>query len=76
MPLLAFSQNQGAAFSVKGQAIDSLTQETLPYVTCSVVSEKNPQQVITRFVGGLDGKFTGELKAAGKYVLVVSCSPN
>ena len=73
MPLLAFGQNQETAFSVKGQAIDSLTQESLPYVTCSVVSEKNPQQVLTRFVGDLNGKFSGELKSSGKYILILTC---
>ncbi|MBP1677242.1 MAG: putative TonB-dependent receptor [Bacteroidetes bacterium] len=73
IPVLLNAQNTGTKFVVKGQAVDSLTQETLPYVTCSVVMEKNPQQVVTRFASDLDGKFTGELKAAGNYIIVISC---
>lgn len=62
-----------AKFSVTGQAVDSLTGETLPYVTCTVVQDNNPQKVITRFAGDIDGKFTGELKSAGKFIITISC---
>jgi outer membrane receptor protein involved in Fe transport len=73
MPLFLAAQNQQTKYVVKGQAVDSISQETLPYVTCSVVSEKNPQQVISRFASDLEGKFSGEIKAPGKYTLIVSC---
>jgi len=74
-PLMAFSQTQpagGSNYQVKGQAIDSLTNETIPFVTCSVVQTKNPQQVITRFAGDADGNFSGELKAPGNYTLMLT----
>jgi outer membrane receptor protein involved in Fe transport len=72
-PVLAMAQNSVSKFQVKGQVVDSLTAETLPYVTCSVVAEKNQQQVITRFASDIDGKFVGEIKNPGNYILIISC---
>jgi len=73
MPVLVLAQATGSKFSVKGQAIDSLTQETLPYVTCSVVSDKNPKLVLNRFAGDANGNFTGIIKTPGTYQIIVSC---
>lgn len=67
------AENATSNFSVKGQAVDSISHEALPYVTCSVVLENNPQQVVTRFASDIDGKFNGEIKAPGKYTLIISC---
>ena len=72
IPLLLSAQNVGQKISIKGQAIDSVTLETMPYATCSIVLEKNPQQVISRFASDIDGNFVGVLKNPGKYVLVIS----
>ena len=72
VPLLMNAQTAATRYQVKGQAIDSVTSETMPYVTCSVVLANKPQQVVARFASDADGKFTGELKAPGNYVLVVS----
>jgi len=72
IPLLLSAQNVGQKISIKGQAIDSVTLETMPYATCSIVLEKNPQQVISRFASDIDGNFVGMIKNPGKYVLVIS----
>jgi outer membrane receptor protein involved in Fe transport len=72
IPLLMSAQNAGTRYQIKGQAVDSVTQETMPYVTCSVVLANKPQQVVARFASDIDGKFSGELKAPGNYILVVS----
>ncbi|MBP1640375.1 MAG: putative TonB-dependent receptor [Bacteroidetes bacterium] len=72
VPLLMSAQNAGIKYQVKGQAIDSVTQETMPYVTCSVVLANKPQQVVARFASDVDGKFSGELKAPGTYIVAVS----
>ena len=66
------SSNAPDAFRVTAVVIDSVTRESLPYVTCSVSPESNPQQVITRFAGDADGKVNGEIKSPGNYLLVVS----
>lgn len=71
--IFTYAENPTAKFAVTGQAVDSLTGETLPYVTCTVVQDNNPQKVVTRFASDIEGKFTGELKTPGKYQLIVSC---
>ena len=73
VPFLLNAQTTASKFFVKGQAVDSVSGETLPYVTCSVAPEKNPKQIITRFAGDLNGNVNGELKTPGSYILVVSC---
>jgi len=71
-PFFAFSQNATSKYEVKGQAVDSLSGETIPYVTCSVVKAENPKQVIARFASDVNGEFTGTLKTPGRYLIVVS----
>lgn len=66
------AQNQSSKFSVKGQVVDSLTQESMPYATCSVVLEKDPQKVVSRFASDIEGNFTGEIKTPGSYKLIVT----
>ena len=44
----------------------------LPTDTCSVVLANKQQQVVARFASDIDGKFTGELKTPGTYVVVIS----
>ena len=62
VPLFLSSQNTAIKYWVKGQAIDSVTQEAMPYATCTIVQEKNPQQVLTRFAADVNGNFSGGLK--------------
>ncbi len=71
LPLSLFAQQ--ANYHVSGIAVDSISGETLPYVTCSVLNEKNPTQVVSRFAGNVDGTFNAQIKVPGTYVLVVSC---
>ena len=73
IPLLMSAQNTPMKYLIKGQAVDSISSETMPYATCSVVLEKNPQQVISRFASDIDGNFSSELKSPGSYLLIVSC---
>lgn len=72
IPFFMTAQNQNAPYSVKGQAIDSTTSESIPYVTCSILSATNPQLVATRFASDDDGNFSGHIKTPGKYVLVIT----
>ena len=74
-PFMAFIQAQstsGSQYQIKGQAIDSLTMETMPYVTCSIVLTDKPQQVISRFAGDADGNFTCGLNNPGNYTLLLT----
>jgi len=76
VPLFLSSQNTAIKYWVKGQAIDSVTQEAMPYATCTIVQEKNPQQVLTRFAADVNGNFSGGLKIPGSYILIVSFTGN
>lgn len=69
--ILSANKNE-LSYQVSGKAIDSLTLETLPYVTCAILMQDNPQQVVTRFAGDADGNFSGTLRSPGSYILVVS----
>ncbi|MBB3186166.1 TonB-dependent receptor domain-containing protein [Microbacter margulisiae] len=66
------AQTTKSKYLITGQAIDSVSGQTIPYVTCSVVEAKNPKVVIARFAGDGNGVFTGNLKAPGKYTIVIS----
>lgn len=72
LPFFLAAENASTKFQVSGQAIDSVTQETMPYATCSIVQAHNQQQIVTRFASDIDGKFVGEIKTPGNYVLIVS----
>lgn len=60
------------SYRVSALVIDSLTGESLPYVTCSVAPENSPQQVLVRFAGDAEGRIDGVLKTPGSYLLIVS----
>lgn len=68
----AFAQNTGTKITITGQAIDSLTSETIPYVTCSVVSAANPKLAVSRFASDADGKFSCVVRSSGKYILIIN----
>lgn len=72
LPALVSAQNEAIKFTLTGQAIDSITSETIPYVTCSVVPATNPKLAVSRFASDADGKFTCVIKSAGKYILVIN----
>ena len=67
-PLCA--QNQNAAdYTIKGQVVDSLSNETVPYATLSIALASAPQNAIKLLACDDDGKFTTTLKQPGKYVM-------
>lgn len=68
----AMAQQSPEAFRVTAVVLDSLTGESLPYVTCSVAPEDNPGQVLTRFAGDAEGRISGDIKKPGSYVLIVT----
>ena len=60
-PLCA--QNQNAAdYTIKGQVVDSLSNETVPYATLSIALASAPQNAIKLLACDDDGKFTTTLK--------------
>lgn len=67
-PLCAQSQN-AADYTIKGQVVDSLSNETVPYATLSIALASAPQNAIKLLACDDDGKFTTTLKQPGKYVM-------
>lgn len=68
VPLCAQSQN-AADYTIKGQVVDSLSNETVPYATLSIALASAPQTAIKLLACDDDGKFTATLKQPGKYVM-------
>ena len=56
VPLCA--QNQNAAdYTIKGQVVDSLSNETVPYATLSIALANAPQKAIKLLACDDDGKY-------------------
>lgn len=56
-------------YSIKGQVIDSLTNETVPYATLSIAFENSPQESVKLLACDIDGKFETSLNSPGKYII-------
>lgn len=56
-------------FTVKGQVVDSLTKETIPYATLRVVSAAMPSKPVKLQATDDNGTFSLTLNAPGKYIL-------
>ena len=68
VPLCA--QNQNAAdYTIKGQVVDSLSNESVPYATLSIALANAPQKAIKLLACDDDGKFTTTLKQPGTYIM-------
>lgn len=74
----AYSQNPVAGKAVsapqvkvtlKGQVVDSLTRESIPYVTLKITESGQPAKVVKLFSTDADGKFDVILNQGGKFDL-------
>lgn len=68
LPLCAQNQNT-ADYTIKGQVVDSLSNETVPYATLSIALANAPQKAIKLLACDDDGKFTTTLKQPGTYIM-------
>lgn len=57
------------SYSIKGQVIDSLSNESVPYATLNIVLANAPQQSVKMLATDDNGKFETTLKAPGDYLL-------
>ncbi len=60
---------QNGAYTIKGQVIDSLTNETVPYATLSIALAATPQTPVKLLACDIDGKFESSLTIAGQYIM-------
>lgn len=71
--VLSFSQTTPIDnFVIKGQVIDSLTKETIPYATLKIVKKSNPVAVVKALATDENGKFQFTLNKEGEYLLTAN----
>ena len=58
--------------TLKGQVIDSLSQESIPYVTLRITESGNPAKVVKVLSTDNDGKFNAPFNVAGKFDLLIN----
>lgn len=68
LPLCA-QTGKNTFFIVKGQVLDSLTNEPIPYVTLRIALADASQSSIKLLACDIDGKFKVQLSDAGKYII-------
>ncbi len=74
LSLLSFSwsvaaQKTGTVYTVVGQVVDSLSNETVPYATLNFALSNAPQKSVLLVACDIDGKFQVDLKSPGNYIL-------
>ena len=63
------AQTNATTYTVTGQVLDSLSNETVPYATLNFSLASAPKKSVLLLACDIDGKFTAELKSPGKYIL-------
>ena len=61
----------GSAFTIKGQVVDSLSNESVPYATLRIALASAPQNPVKLLACDDDGKFTATMNKPGKYVMTM-----
>lgn len=68
---LSAQTTKPGSFTIKGQVIDSLTNETVPYATLSIALAENPTKPVKLLACDVDGKFEAVMNQAGNYILTM-----
>lgn len=68
LPLCAQTDKAGS-FTIKGQVLDSLTDESVPYATMRIALASAPQKPVKLLACDIDGKFQTPLNNVGKYII-------
>lgn len=61
--------NNSGSFTIKGQVVDSLTNETVPYATLRIALASTPQKAVKLLACDTDGKFETSLTSPGSYII-------
>jgi len=65
-----FAQHSVVNVTVKGLIKDSLTNETIPYVTIKIVSADNPANLVKAVATDENGRFSFTMNKSGKYIFL------
>ena len=69
-----FAQNNSgstASFTIKGQVVDSLSNESVPYATLRIALASAPQNPVKLLACDDDGKFNATMNKPGKYIMTM-----
>ncbi|MBP3518146.1 MAG: TonB-dependent receptor [Parabacteroides sp.] len=69
--VFAQSGSGSAAFTIKGQVVDSLSNESVPYATLRIALASAPQNPVKLLACDDEGKFTATMNKPGKYVMTM-----
>ena len=70
LPLYAQMEKAGS-FTVKGQVLDFLTNESVSYATLRIALASTPEMPIKLLACDIDGKFQTPLNHIGTYIIVM-----
>lgn len=59
------------AFTIKGQVVDSLSNESVPYATLRIALASAPQNPVKLLACDDDGKFSATMNKPGKYIMTM-----
>lgn len=62
---------QAGSFTIKGQVVDSLSNEGVSYATLSITSASNPKEAPVLLACDIDGNFQAAIAEAGAYNIVM-----
>ncbi len=68
--LSAQTGNKTETISVKGQIVDSLSNESVPYTTIKIVNAQTPATTVKALATDESGKFQFQLNKEGEYILI------
>ena len=68
LPLYA-QMDKAGSFTVKGQVLDSLTNESVPYATLRIALASTSEKPIKLLACDIDGKFQTPLNNIGTYII-------
>ena len=73
VPCFMVQAQNGAAthFTIKGQVVDSLTNESVPYVTLRIALASAPDKPVKLLACDENGKFTSTMNKPGTYVMTM-----
>lgn len=69
-----FAQSKSVApvtFTIKGQVVDSLSNESVPYATLRIALASAPQKPVKLLACDDNGKFTSTINKPGKYIMSI-----
>lgn len=69
---ITMAQTTATTFRIKGQLLDSLTQEGEPYATIKITRASTPDKAVKMLVTDMKGKFQEKVPGTGNFVMTIT----